>query len=168
MKKNLVVVAIFASAMLLGSSAAYAQAPATATANKSITDQDIQLLRQDLRSQKKQLIAANLPLTDAEAVKFWPVYDQYTAELIKVNDGKYATIKEYAASYATMTDAQATSLIQRWLESDQSTAQLRLKYVPIVEKVLPGKKAAMFFQMDRRVALMIDMQLASEIPMVQP
>ena len=53
-------------------------------------DQDIQLLREDIRSKKKQMVAANLKLTDAEATKFWPVYDQYTADLVKVNNEKYA------------------------------------------------------------------------------
>jgi hypothetical protein len=50
------------------------------SANSTVTDQDLQLLRKDLRSQRKHLIGANLPLTDAEAVKFCPVYDQYQAE----------------------------------------------------------------------------------------
>jgi hypothetical protein len=53
-------------------------------------------MRKDIRSQKKQLVAQNLKLTDAEATKFWPIYDRYTAELVKINDKKYATIQEYA------------------------------------------------------------------------
>ena len=77
----------------------------------TVSDQDIQILRQDIRSQKKQIIAANLQLTDAEALKFWPVYDAYTQETIKINDQRYALIKEYAQTYDTMTDIQAKSLI---------------------------------------------------------
>jgi tryptophan 2,3-dioxygenase len=114
------------------------------------------------------LIAANLPLTDAEAVKFWPVYDQYQAEITKIGDTRFALIKEYAANYNTLTDTQAYDLITRMIGVDESLVQLRQKYVPIVEKVLPGKKTAMFFQMEKRVALMIDLQLASMIPIVQP
>jgi hypothetical protein len=138
------------------------------SANSTVTDQDVQLLRKDLRSQRKQLIAANLPLTDAEAVKFWPVYDQYQAEITKIGDTRFALIKEYATNYNTLTDTQADDLITRMIGVDESLVQLRQKYIPIVEKVLPGKKTAMFFQMDRRVALMIDLQLASMIPIVQP
>jgi hypothetical protein len=59
-------------------------------------------MRKDIRSQKKQLIAQNPKLTDAEATKFWPIYDQYTAELVKINDKKYATIQEYADHYGTL------------------------------------------------------------------
>jgi hypothetical protein len=113
-------------------------------------------------------IAANLPLTDAEAVKFWPVYDQYQAEITKIGDTRFALIKEYATNYNTLTDTQAHDLVTRMIGVDESLVQLRQKYIPIVEKVLPGKKTAMFFQMDRRVALMIDLQLASMIPIVQP
>jgi len=125
-------------------------------------------MRKDVRSQKKQIIAANLQLTDAEAVKFWPVYDQYTAELVKINDAKYAAIKDYATNYDTLTDDKALSLTRQTLGVDQSVAQLREKYVPIVSKVISGKKTALFFQLDRRLTALIDLQLAAAIPMVQP
>ena len=165
MKKSLIAVLILAGVILVNDRALYAQDKA---ASPTVSDQDVQLLRQDIRSRKKQLIAANLPLTDAEAVKFWPVYDQYAAEVTKIGDARFAVIKEYAANYNTLTDAQAQDLITRSIGVDESFVQLRLKYVPIVQKVLSGKKTAMFFQMDKRVALMIDLQLASAIPLVQP
>jgi hypothetical protein len=145
-------------------------AQSATTGSKSpqgVSDQDIALLRQDIRSEKKQLIAANLTLTDTEATKFWPLYDQYTAELTKINDTKYQLIKEYATNWGSITDAQAASLIKRSLEADQAVAQLRLKYVPIFSQVLPGKKVATFFQLDRRLSNLIDLQLASQIPLVQ-
>jgi hypothetical protein len=164
MKKSVIAVLIVAGVMLASDRFLFAQD----SANSTVTDQDVQLLRKDLRSQRKQLIAANLPLTDAEAVKFWPVYDQYQAEITKIGDTRLALIKEYAANYNTLTDVQAQDLITRSIGVDESFVQLRQKYVPIFQKVLPGKKTAMFFQMDRRVALMIDLQLASAIPIVQP
>jgi hypothetical protein len=155
---------ILSGALLKQSSA---QAPANSSAQNT-TDQDIDLLRKDIRSQKKQIIAANLQLTDAEAVKFWPIYDQYTAELVKINDAKYGAIKDYATNYDTLTDDKAMSLTSQALGVDQSVAQLRLKYVPIVGKAISGKKTALFFQLDRRLVMLIDLQLASAIPMVQP
>ncbi|HTT22968.1 MAG TPA: hypothetical protein VMG82_28815 [Candidatus Sulfotelmatobacter sp.] len=130
-------------------------------------DKDVSLLRQDIQSQKKQLIAANLELTDTEATKFWPVYDQYTAESSKIGDQKYALIKEYAAGFGKLTDDQALSLAKRALALDEQVTQLRSKYLPIIGKVLPGAKTATFFQMDRRVGALIDLRLAAEIPFVQ-
>ncbi len=135
---------------------------------QSTTDQDIAMLRKDIRSQKKQIIAANLQLTDKEAETFWPLYDQYTAELVKINDAKYAAIKDYATNYTALTDDQAVSLTRQIIGVDQSVAQLRMKYVPMFGKVISGKKTALFFQLDRRLVMLIDLQLASQIPMVQP
>jgi hypothetical protein len=130
-------------------------------------DQQIQMLRQDLRAQRKQIIAANMNLTSAEAEKFWPVYNEYVAELMKINNAKYAVIKEYAQS-ETLSDDQVDTLAKRWLGVDQSVTQLRLKYLPIFRNVLPAKSAARFFQLDRRVQMMIDLQLASSLPLVEP
>ena len=83
-------------------------------------DQDINLLRQDIRSQKKQMIASTMNLTDSEAEKFWPIYDQYTAELVKINNAKYDAIKQYAQNYGTLSDAQAVSLMQQVIGVDLS------------------------------------------------
>ena len=130
-----------------------------------LSSQDIDLMRKDIRSQKKQLIAQNLKLTDQEATKFWPIYDQYTAELVKINNQKYSIIQQYADQYATLTDEQALSLVQQWGEVDIAAAQLRAKYVPIVAKAIGGRKAASFGQLDRRIALIIELQLASKLPL---
>src|SRR3974390_1669948 len=162
---------VLAGAFFVNGTKAQAQATASSSAGASsqtASDQDIQLLRQDIRSKKKQLIAANLQLTDVESEKFWPVYDQYTADLVKINDQKYALVKEYADNWGTMTDAQALSYIQRWIAVDEQVSALRSKYVPIVSKVLPGKKTATFFQLERRVQMMIDIQLSSQLPLLQP
>jgi hypothetical protein len=130
-------------------------------------DQDVQLLRQDIRSKKKQMVAANLTLTDSEATKFWPIYDQYTAELVKINDEKYAVIKAFADAWGNMTDAQALGLTNRALAVEEKVAQLRIRYVPIFNQAVPGTKVATFFQIERRLQALIDLQLASQIPLVQ-
>jgi hypothetical protein len=133
----------------------------------TLMDQQFLLLRKDIRSIKKQVVAANLALTENEAVKFWPVYEQYSADLAEVTDTRIALIEEYAYEYGTLTDEQADSLIRRWLDTDISAAQLRQKYVPILRKVLPAKKAATFFQLDRGISMMIDVELTSRLPLMQ-
>jgi hypothetical protein len=143
------------------------QSSQSASSQQSGVDQDIKLLREDIRSKKKQLVAANLKLSDDEATKFWPVYDQYTAELVKINNEKYALIKEYADTWGTMSDQQALSLTNRALDVEKNVADLRIKYVPMFSKVIPGKKVATFYQIERRVQSMIDLQLGSQLPLVQ-
>ncbi len=132
-----------------------------------ISRQDLDLLRQDLRAKRKQLIAANLKLTPTEAEKFWPVYDQYIKELIAINDKKFALIQDYAKNYGKMSDFDSLLLIRNWLDSDIAATQLRQRYVPVVSKVLDGKKTATFFQLDRRIAMMLELQVSSQIPLLQ-
>jgi hypothetical protein len=136
------------------------------TPNVAAIDAQLALLRSDLRAQKKNLIALNVPLTADEAAKFWPVYDKYVAEMAKHNDDFYAVIKDYAANEGTMTDSQASRMIRRWADIQVQQAQTRQKYIPLIEKTIPGKKAALFFQIDRRVYALMDMQVAGQIPLV--
>ena len=166
MRDKTIVLLVLASSWVLAVPGAHARAPASQD-SQTVSEQDIKLLRQDVRSQKKQLIAANLKLTDAEATKFWPVYDRYSAEMTKIGDQKYALIKEYAQNFGSLTDEQAQSLTKRSLALDEATAQLRIKYVPIINEVVPSTKTATFFQLDRRITDLIDLQLASQIPLVQ-
>ena len=135
---------------------------------QSITDEDIQMLRKDIRSQRKQIIAANMKLTDAEAEKFWPVYEQYVSDLVKINGKKYALLKQYMQNGGALTDAESESAVKQWVDVDQSVAQLKMQYIPNFRKVLSPKSLALFYQLDRRVQLMIDLQLASTIPLVEP
>ena len=164
----LILVPISFAALALAQSAGDTKVVADQATLNPISDEELQLLRQNIRSQRKQIVAANLPLTDAEATKFWPLYDKYVAETIKLNDTRYVLIKDYAKNYETMTDAQADSFIKRWVASDEAVSQLRSKWIPEFERVITAKKTAMFFQIDRRTGLMVDLQLASQIPLVKP
>src|SRR5436190_11802198 len=150
---------------------AFAAANSTALAQRETTngvevEKDLALLRRDIRAEKKQIIAANVSLTETEATKFWPVYDQYVAEMTKHNDEFYSLIKDYAANQKTMSDAQAGSMIKRWAEIQIGQAQTRQKYIPLFEKVIPARKVALFFQIDRRLYALLDMQVSSQIPLI--
>jgi len=131
----------------------------------NVTDEDIALLRKDLRAMKMQVIGENMSLSDAEGQKFWPIYNHYVKDLHDVNDQKYALLKQYAEMWATMSDEDALIYVRHWLEADGQAQALRLKYVPVVSQVLPGRKAATFFQLDRRLNMIIDLQLFSQIPL---
>jgi hypothetical protein len=133
----------------------------------TVTDEDIILLRQDLRAKKMQVIGQNMSLSDAEAQKFWPIYNHYVKDLQEVNNQKYALLKQYAQMWGTMTDQDAVIYVRNWLEADGQAQALRVKYVPVVNQVLPGKKAATFFQLDRRLNMIIDLQLFSQIPLAK-
>ena len=167
MNKLLTVLLITGSCMVSGATAVAQSATAKQDTSHMISDQQINLLRKDLRSKRKQLIAANLELTDTEAAKFWPVYDQYVTELIALNDKKFAVIQDYADNWGKLTNEQSLTFIRQWTDMDIAAMQLRQKYVPIVSKVLDGKEPATFMQLDRRIAMMIELQVASQMPLVQ-
>ena len=166
--KTIVTLLTFGAALLFAPGIASAQPENRTESEPKITDLEISMMRKDLRDQKKQVIAANLPLTGDEATKFWPVYDAYTQQTIKINDLRLALFKEYAANYTTMTDAQAGNYIRRWNEADNAFTNLRQEWIPKFEQVLGIKKTATFFQIERRVGLMIELQLSSQLPLVQP
>ncbi|HSZ60269.1 MAG TPA: hypothetical protein VK828_00645 [Terriglobales bacterium] len=131
-----------------------------------LSDQNIEMLRADIRAQRKQIVAQNMTLTADEATKFWPIFDQYRKEAIKPNDERWAVIKDYAANYSTMTDAQAQDYIKRSTAVDQELLALRIRYVAVFEKAISPKKTALWYQIDRRVDLLINLQLSTQIPMV--
>jgi hypothetical protein len=164
-----------AAALGWGITASEAKTPGAAVQEKqvtvqqvitpTVTDNDIALLRKDLRAMKMQVIGENMSLSDAEGQKFWPVYNHYVKDLSEVNNQKYALLKQYAEMWATMSDADALIYVRHWLEADGEAQALRLKYVPVVSQVLPGRKAATFFQLDRRLNMIIDLQLFSQVPL---
>jgi len=128
-------------------------------------DDFMQLLRKDVRSQKKQIIAENMDLSDTEAQKFWPVYDHYAAELSKIYDTKITLLNDYADNRSSMTGEQAETYIRKRAEVEQSIMQLRLKYIPAFRKVLSGRETALFYQLDWRVGLAIEVELL-QVPLI--
>jgi len=170
LRKN--IAAVLCLTFIAAISTSVARAPQAAPQPKvsadQVNDDTIQLMRQDIRSQRKKIVAANLPLTDTEATKFWPVYDRFVVEHSKIYDTRYELIKEYAKNYNTLTDDQAQSLMKRWINTEKDMADLRLKWMPEFEKVISPKKTAMFYQIDRRLGYMLELQLSDQIPLVKP
>lgn len=163
MKKSVIAV-LMVGALLLNVGVLFAQGD---TMGGLPDEQQIKALRQDMTSQKKMLVAANMQLTETEAQKFWPVYDEYALEEISIIDNRVSMIKEYAEDYNNLTDTQAQNLIKRWIQADDAEVKLRLKYIPIFSKVLPAKKMALFIQIDRRFGQVLDVKVMSAIPLLQ-
>ncbi len=157
---------LLAGGLLLGCELLSAQTYSTPL--PTVNDKDVALLRQDLRAKAKQLITKNMQLTDSEAAGFWPLYDQYAAEVRKVNDTRFGLMKQYAQVYQTMTADQADAMVKLLAESDQTIISLRMQYLPKFQQVLPGTKAALFMQLDRRLDYLANVQMASQLPAIKP
>jgi len=134
---------------------------------KPLTDADIQLLRSNIQADKDDIITHTMQFTDAESTAFWPIYRDYVRDQHSIGDERVQLIKDYAQHYDTLDDAKAKNMMQRLLNIDAKVANLRQEYWPKFEKALGAKRAAKFFQVDSRLTLITNLQLASEIPLVR-
>jgi hypothetical protein len=133
---------------------------------KPITDADVKLLREDIQSMKTKIITDTMAFNDKEAAAFWPIYKEYAAAQHSIADKRMAVITDYAQNLDKMDDAKARSLTDRMFAIEDETQALRKKYFPRFEKGLGAKRAAKFYQVDNRLTEMVDIQLASEIPLI--
>lgn len=126
----------------------------------------IKLLRQDVRSQKAKLMGGVMQFDDEDAAKFWPIYKNYQAELDEVNDLRVANILEYSKTYAQMTDEKADELVRNALEYQKRRDALLSEYYESVKQALGATTAARFIQVEHQLLLILDLQIASELPVV--
>jgi hypothetical protein len=133
---------------------------------KPLSDADIQLLRSNVQADKNQIIAHTMQFSDSESTAFWPVYRNYARDQQLIGDERVELIKDYAQHYDALDDARAKNMVQRLLNIDSKFVTLRQEYWPQFEKALGAKKAAKFYQVDNRLTLIVNVQLASEIPLV--
>jgi hypothetical protein len=176
-RKRIEVALVLVSVLSLGNQLVFAQAPQNPLAQSasdanaqlhSLSDPDIEMLREDLRAQRRQIVAQNMKLTDEEAAKFWPIFERYRKDAIKPNDERWSAIKDFAANYNTMTDVQAHDYMKRLAAVDEELIGLRLRYVAVFEKVISPSKTALWYQIDRRIDLLINLQLSTQIPLTYP
>lgn len=134
---------------------------------RPLTDSDIELLRQNVQANKDKIINSTMNFSEAEEKAFWPVYRDYANAQHKVGNEKYQIIKEYADNYDTMSNAKAAELTRRMSELDKAAFDNRMEFWPRFEKAVGAKRAAKFYQVDRRLSLMVDLELSANIPILQ-
>jgi hypothetical protein len=143
-----------------------ALAQTTEVSAKPLTDSDIQLLRSDVQADKNQIITHTMAFTDAESGAFWPVYRDFARDQQAIGDERVKLIKDYAQNYDKIDDAKAKDMAQRLMNIEAKMVNVRQEYWPKFEKALGAKRAAKFYQVDSRLSLIVNVQLASVIPLV--
>ena len=144
---------------------AKAATPTTTTKEQNLKEY-INLLRGDVRSQKSAVMSAVMQLDPDEAAKFWPIYRDYDAELTKVNDLRVANIEEYSRTYTRLTDEKADELVRNAMAYQKRRADLLAKYYDRVKQEMGAITAARFMQVEHQLLLIIDLQIASSLPVV--
>ena len=129
-------------------------------------DKYIELLRSDVNTQKVAVITEVMGLTDEQGKIFWPIYREYDTARSKFGDQTIAIIKDYAAHYCTMTDEKAAELMKKVFKMREQELALQKKTCKKIEKELNAVIAARFMQVDSQIGRLIDLQVASELPLI--
>jgi hypothetical protein len=128
---------------------------------------NMEVLREKVRADKKLVVAAALDLTDTEAKRFWPVYNAYQSDMIDHYDRVFKLIETYVGAYRTMTDETATKLLSDYLALETDHVTLLKSYVPRFQGVLPATKVALLYQVENKVRALVNYEFARGIPLVK-
>ena len=162
MKKSMKVtflMALVAAAMLMAVSPLAAQdKPAD----------NMQIMMDKIKADKKLVVAENMVLTEAEAEAFWPVYEEYQKGLAALNERLGKLIGGYAENYNadTLTDEKASKLIEESIAISKAEVELQASFVPKLNKVLPAKKVMRYIQIENKIRALVNLSLAAEVPLV--
>ena len=169
--------AAFLALCLSSGQAAVAQTKTPAPAKSGATAQTpqelnikeyINLLREDVSAEKAKLLGAVMQFDAEDAAKFWPIYRDYDSELKKVNDLRVANVLEYARSYSAMTDDKADQLTKNAMSYEKQRDELLGKYYERIKQELGATTAARFVQVEHQLLTIIDLEIASSLPVVGP
>ncbi len=127
----------------------------------------LELLRSDVRTARVEILTEALELSDTEGSAFWPIFREYDTGLMELGDRRVALIKSFVASYASATDEQISSFAKESFALQSDRLKLRKKYHGKVSKAVSPKVAARFIQVENVLGMMIDIQVAAELPLVE-
>lgn len=143
---------------------AHAQKPAAGDPSDAMRS-----LREQLKGDKKKIVAANMALTEAEAKGFWPLYEEYQKALHQINDRLATMLVSYAKEHnaASLTDEKASALLDRYFAIEEDELKLRRAFVPRLAKVLPGRKVARYMQIENKIRAIVKYEIAAEVPLAK-
>ena len=156
MTKSICMVLVFMMIGFVGSAAA-----------QNTPADNMEIVKEKIRTDKKLFIATNIQLTKSEAKTFWPIYDAYQSELETLVNRKGKLIEKFAANYESMSDETAKSLLDNNLSIDSDYQKLRQSYLSKIRGVLPDKKVARFYQLESKIHAIVEFEIARRIPLVQ-
>jgi hypothetical protein len=130
---------------------------------------NLEIIHEKLKADKKLIVAKYMELTESEAAKFWPVYDEYQKDLRTSNDQLLRLLESYAADHRnkSLTDEKAKKLLDEWIAFEQDEGKRRSAFAPKVLQTLPAKKAARYLQIENEYRVLLRYDLAATVPLVQ-
>ncbi len=130
---------------------------------------NLQIIHEKLKADKKLIVAKYMELTESEAKKFWPVYEDYQQDLQKSNERIGKLLESYAADYKanSLTDDKAKKLLDEWIALDTDDSNRRSAFAPKILQALPPKKAARYLQIENEYRVLLRYQLAAAVPLMK-
>ncbi len=128
---------------------------------------EIELTRSVIQTERQALVASGMGLTSAEADVFWPLYREYQSEQASLGDREVKLIMDYSDNYGVMTDDMAKTMLDEWLDIEDKDLKLKKKYAKKFRKILPELKVTRFFQIENKLDAVINNELAAEVPLVE-
>jgi len=127
---------------------------------------NMDLVREKIKADKKLVVAEAMALTETESKAFWPVYDAYQADIAKINQRTGKLIQDYAAGYKAMTNDVAGKLLDEAIAIERDRAALFASYRPKFSAVIPATKVARYYQIENKIRAALNYELADKIPLV--
>ncbi len=121
----------------------------------------------EIRAERRFIVETTMKLDEAQALVFWPLYQGYRDEVAPVNEQLFELIDDYMAAYDSLTDAQASEMLDRWLGVEHRAIEVRRKWVHRFRKALPPRVVARYFQLDNKLDAVIRADLARVIPLAR-
>ena len=139
----------------------------SANAQTEYFETDIQGIRTDIREVSKEIVAQNMELTPEEAKIFWPLYDEYMAEVKLLGDQEVKLTEQYMLNFYLMEEKTASDLLEDVLNLERDKQSLKSEYIRKMKKVLPAKVVGKFYQIEKRINLLIDAEKVSRVPLLK-
>lgn len=139
----------------------------TVNAQTEYFETDIRGIRTDIREVAKEIVAENMELTPEQAEIFWPLYDEYMAEVKILGDQEVKLTEEYMLNFYLMEEEIADNLLDKVLNLERDKQSLKSEYIRKMKKVLPAKVVGKFYQIERRLSILIDAEKVSRIPLLK-
>jgi hypothetical protein len=128
---------------------------------------NMQIVREKIRADKKLVVAETMGMTESEGKAFWPVYEAYQRDLVKINDRTIKLIDDYAENYGVMSDQAAKKLMDEYMAIETERLKIRQSYLPRFRQVLPEMKVLRYYQLENKIQAVVNYELAASIPLVR-
>lgn len=138
---------------------------AAAAAMPQTVKETLDITRQAVETQRRVLVSGALPLTDAEAKGFWPLYDDYEKQRRPIDERANKLVVDFLASAPSLSDAQAKAMLAEALAVDEGRLRVRRDFMERMGKVIPPRKLVRFFQIENKLDSVVRADISKQIPL---